>query len=113
MNERVKRALRRDARAWFGIGVVAVIALLALRYGLHAVLLHEEQAVHIGPPQVCPHCEHVVPTMPFCAHCGYAMRAASRSLRSRLGLGEDGTGAPAGAGTATATDADTAGEDRT
>ena len=30
MNERVKRALRRDFRAWFGIGVVATIVLLAL-----------------------------------------------------------------------------------
>ena len=30
MNERVKRALRRDARAWFGIGVVAVLVLLAV-----------------------------------------------------------------------------------
>jgi glycosyltransferase involved in cell wall biosynthesis len=30
MNERVTRALRRDARAWFGIGVVAVIVLLAV-----------------------------------------------------------------------------------
>ena len=29
MNERVKRALRRDARAWFGIGVVVLIVLLA------------------------------------------------------------------------------------
>jgi ABC-type dipeptide/oligopeptide/nickel transport system permease subunit len=30
MNERVSRALRRDLRAWFGIGVVVVLALLAL-----------------------------------------------------------------------------------
>ncbi|HET9798323.1 MAG TPA: ABC transporter permease [Gemmatimonadaceae bacterium] len=30
MNERVSRALRRDARAWFGIGVVVTLALLAL-----------------------------------------------------------------------------------
>jgi ABC-type dipeptide/oligopeptide/nickel transport system permease subunit len=30
MNERVSRALRRDFRAWFGIGVVVVLALLAL-----------------------------------------------------------------------------------
>jgi ABC-type dipeptide/oligopeptide/nickel transport system permease subunit len=30
MNERVKRALRRDARAWFGIGVVVFIVLLAV-----------------------------------------------------------------------------------
>jgi peptide/nickel transport system permease protein len=30
MNERVKRALRRDVRAWFGIGVIVVIVLLAV-----------------------------------------------------------------------------------
>jgi ABC-type dipeptide/oligopeptide/nickel transport system permease subunit len=30
MNERVSRALRRDVRAWFGIGVVTALALLAL-----------------------------------------------------------------------------------
>ena len=30
MNERVKRALRRDPRAWFGVGVVVLIVLLAV-----------------------------------------------------------------------------------
>jgi ABC-type dipeptide/oligopeptide/nickel transport system permease subunit len=30
VNERVKRALRRDARAWFGIGVIALMVLLAV-----------------------------------------------------------------------------------
>ena len=30
MNERVKRALRGDLRAWFGIGVVVAIVLLAV-----------------------------------------------------------------------------------
>ena len=30
MNERVKRALRRDLRAWFGVGVVVLIVLLAV-----------------------------------------------------------------------------------
>lgn len=65
---------------------VALIALLALRYGLHAVLIHEEHAVAIGPPRVCPHCEVVVPSMPFCPHCGFAQRAASRSARARLHL---------------------------
>jgi hypothetical protein len=67
--------------------LVAIIALLLLRYGLHAVLLHEEHEVAIGPPRVCPHCEQVVPAMPFCPHCGYAHRAASRASRSRLELG--------------------------
>ncbi|HZZ95611.1 MAG TPA: hypothetical protein VFE19_01250 [Jatrophihabitantaceae bacterium] len=70
-------------------GVVAILALIALRYGLHAVLLHEEHQVTIGAPRVCPHCEQVVPAMPFCPHCGYAHRAASRSARTRLHLGEE------------------------
>ncbi len=70
--------------------VVAIAALLLLRYGLHAVLLHEEHEVQVGPPRVCPHCEHVVPSMPFCPHCGFAHRASSRSARSRLDLGESG-----------------------
>ena len=39
MNERVKRALRRDARAWFGIGVVVLIVLLAVLAPL--VSLHD------------------------------------------------------------------------
>jgi hypothetical protein len=77
--------------------VVALIALLALRYGLHAVLIHEEHAVTIGPPRVCPHCEQVVPSMPFCAHCGFAQRAASRTARARLHLGVEEPAHPAGA----------------
>lgn len=66
--------------------VVAILALLALRYGVQAVLLHEEHEVQIGPPGVCPHCEQVVPAMPFCPHCGYAHRASSRSARARGSL---------------------------
>ncbi len=64
----------------------AAAALLALRLGVHAVLLHEEHDVRIGPPGVCPHCEQVVPRMPFCPHCGTATRAASRSRRAELSL---------------------------
>ena len=75
--------------------VVAVIALLLLRYGLHAVLLHEEHGVRIGAPRICPHCEQLVPSMPFCPHCGYAHRAASRASRERLHLQPD-TPAPIG-----------------
>jgi RsiW-degrading membrane proteinase PrsW (M82 family) len=72
---------------------VAIAALLLLRYGLHAVLLHEEHEVQIGAPRVCPHCEQVVPAMPFCPHCGFAHRASSRAARARLELGP---AAPAG-----------------
>src|SRR5690348_1555798 len=50
MNERVKRALRGDARAWFGIGVVILLVLLAIlaplvarQDPLHIDLVHQLQ----------------------------------------------------------------------
>jgi ABC-type dipeptide/oligopeptide/nickel transport system permease subunit len=50
MNERVKRALRHDARAWFGIGVVVLLVLLAVlaplvahQDPLHIDLVHQLQ----------------------------------------------------------------------
>jgi ABC-type dipeptide/oligopeptide/nickel transport system permease subunit len=50
MNERVKRALRGDARAWFGIGVVVLLVLLAIlaplvahQDPLHIDLVHQLQ----------------------------------------------------------------------
>lgn len=86
--------------------VVAVVALLLLRYGLHAVLLHEEHDVVVGGPRVCPHCEHVVASMPFCAHCGFALRASSRSSRAGLDLGSAGAADDGAADT----DTDTADE---
>ena len=55
----------------------AALALLALRIGLHYVLLHEERDVRIGPPRVCPHCHRIVPAMPFCPMCGVAERATA------------------------------------
>jgi hypothetical protein len=61
---------------------VTVVALLALRIGLQAMLLHEapdesDPAQHV----LCPHCDHVVPNMAFCPNCGVATRAASRTSR--------------------------------
>jgi ABC-type dipeptide/oligopeptide/nickel transport system permease subunit len=43
MNERVKRALRGDARAWFGIGVVVLLVLLAIL----APLVARQDPLHI------------------------------------------------------------------
>jgi uncharacterized paraquat-inducible protein A len=60
--------------------------LLALRIGLHHVLLHEAHDVRIGPPRVCHHCHHVVPAAPFCPNCGAAEVAVSRSSRRQLSL---------------------------
>ena len=62
---------------------IAALALLALRVGLHLALLHEaHDEAHDDEPILCPYCNHVVPDMPFCAACGAATHAASRSSRT-------------------------------
>ena len=62
---------------------VTVVALLALRIGLHLALLHEaHDEIHVDEPLLCPHCGHVVPDMAFCPACGVATRASSRSSRT-------------------------------
>jgi hypothetical protein len=61
---------------------LAVIALLALRIGLHLALLHEaHDDIHLDQPLLCTQCGHVVPDAPFCAACGAATRASSRAAR--------------------------------
>jgi hypothetical protein len=68
----------------FGLHVlIAVIALLALRIGLQAALLHEaHDETNPGEQVLCPHCDHVVPDMAFCPNCGVAARTASRTSRA-------------------------------
>jgi hypothetical protein len=61
---------------------VALVALLALRIGLHLALLHEAHDPILSEPLLCPHCGHVVPDMAFCPNCGVATRASSRSSRT-------------------------------
>jgi hypothetical protein len=62
--------------------VVAALALLALRVGLHLALLHEaHDEINADQPLLCQHCGHVVPDMAFCPACGVANRASSRSSR--------------------------------
>lgn len=62
--------------------LLAVVALLLLRVGLHLALLHEaHDTIHADEPLLCPHCGHVVPDMAFCPACGVATRASSRSSR--------------------------------
>jgi hypothetical protein len=63
--------------------LVTLIALMALRIGLHLTLLHEaHDEIQADQPVLCPHCGHVVPDMAFCPACGLAMRASSRSSRT-------------------------------
>jgi hypothetical protein len=62
--------------------VLAAVALLLLRVGLHLALLHEaHDEIQSDEPLLCPHCGHVVPDMAFCPACGVATRASSRSSR--------------------------------
>lgn len=77
-------------------GLGAAVALLVLRLGIHAVLLHEEHDIAIGALHVCPHCEQVVAAMPFCSHCGTASRASSRSRRVAMGVREHANAAEGG-----------------
>jgi hypothetical protein len=80
----------------FGVHVLAaVVALLALRIGVQAALLHEARD-EMNPEAhvLCPHCEHVVPDTAFCPNCGVAARAASRTARASRRAGEH-VGVPA------------------
>jgi hypothetical protein len=68
--------------ALIGIHLVALgVLTLAMRVGLHYVLLHEALDVTIGAPRVCAHCSHLVPAMAFCPQCGVADRAVARPHR--------------------------------
>lgn len=59
----------------------AAALLVALRVGIHRVLLAEQRAVVVGPPRACAHCHHIVPAMPFCPACGVAEGATSKRHR--------------------------------
>lgn len=62
--------------------LIAVVAVLALRVGVHLALLRETREEMAGPPALCAECNNVVPDMAFCPNCGVATRAASRTSRS-------------------------------
>jgi RNA polymerase subunit RPABC4/transcription elongation factor Spt4 len=65
-----------------GIHLAALgVLTLAMRVGMHYVLLHEALDVTIGAPRVCANCSHLVPAMAFCPQCGVADRAVARPHR--------------------------------
>lgn len=65
-----------------GVHVAALgVLTLAMRVGLHYVLLHEALDVTTGAPRVCANCSHLVPAMAFCPQCGVADRAVARPHR--------------------------------
>jgi hypothetical protein len=78
--------------------LVAAIALVSLRIGVHSALLHEQPDTAHGEAVLCFHCRHVVPGMAFCPNCGAATRAASRTARgARRAVAEASTeGSPTG-----------------
>jgi RsiW-degrading membrane proteinase PrsW (M82 family) len=60
-----------------------LLAIIALRAGLHWLLLLEGTRTLIGPPWVCTNCHYKTPVMLYCAQCGMARRATARSWRAR------------------------------
>jgi hypothetical protein len=70
--------------------LLAGFALLALRIGMQAALIHEvHDEMNPAAQVLCPHCEHVVPDTAFCPNCGVATRAASRTARATRRSAED------------------------
>lgn len=61
---------------------ITVLAVVVLRIVLHCTLLTEpSDGTSPDQPVLCPQCDHVVPDRAFCAKCGIAANAASRSSR--------------------------------
>jgi hypothetical protein len=60
--------------------VIAVLALLACRLGAHAALRYE--AIDADEPVACPDCGPAEPGARFCADCGVALRAFSKTART-------------------------------
>jgi len=83
-------AQNRIDYAWISYGqvvslyaVITVLALLALRVVLHCTLLREaSDEVSPNEAVLCTQCEYVVPDLAFCANCGIAAHAASRTSRA-------------------------------
>jgi hypothetical protein len=69
--------------------LIAVVAVLALRIGVHLALLRETHEEMSGPPTFCAECQTVVPDMAFCPNCGVATRAASRTSRTDRLVADD------------------------
>lgn len=57
--------------------LATLLALVALRVGLHHLLLHDRRAVPVGAPRPCPHCHDLASPMRFCPGCGVAQRASA------------------------------------
>ena len=67
--------------AFYNLVAALAVLTLAMRVGMHHVLLHEALEVTIGAPRVCANCSHLVPAMGFCPQCGVAERAVARPHR--------------------------------
>jgi hypothetical protein len=62
--------------------LIAVLAVLVLRVFLHTTLLCDvPDDTDPDTAVLCPQCDHIVPDLAFCPHCGVSARAASRSSR--------------------------------
>ncbi|HEY7780917.1 MAG TPA: PrsW family glutamic-type intramembrane protease [Ktedonobacterales bacterium] len=64
---------------WYAI--VLVILILFVRHVLHHSLIARAHALGHGGTLRCPHCGREAPDLPFCPHCGLALRSAAKRER--------------------------------
>lgn len=67
---------------WYGGALV--VLLLLVRHVVHVGLVEKARALGHGATIRCPHCFHTVPDLPFCPHCGLAMRSTARRARQPI-----------------------------
>jgi hypothetical protein len=70
--------------------LVAAVAVIVLRIGVQTALMGERhEPLDPAARVLCPHCETVVPDMPFCPNCGFAAPAGSRTSRTARRVSSD------------------------
>jgi RsiW-degrading membrane proteinase PrsW (M82 family) len=67
---------------WYAAALLVLVLLL--RHVLHVSLITRARALGHGGRMHCPHCFHEAPDLPFCPHCGLALRASAKGSRRPL-----------------------------
>jgi len=63
------------------LAVIAAVALLWLRRGLHLGLMQESREISVARSIVCPNCGRPTPEHTFCGNCGISLRALPKERR--------------------------------
>jgi hypothetical protein len=66
------------------LAVLAAIALMWLRRGLHLGLLQEQREITESRSMNCPNCGRPTPEHSFCGNCGVSLRALPKARATRV-----------------------------